>query len=194
MSKTKNLTTKEKWLRYPYRLAHHPICSHFDDHVYMIKGLRICRGCVNMYSGVLIGIILAPIAVFVLQINFWVAFATTNVLYIFTPISIIFNPPRIIKDISRLLLGVALISSLLSIVLSVVRLVEGLNYGAISVIIITFSIYLSSRFYFSRLRDKRNENVCRNCEQFYLPRCDGMRQREENGKSAKNQNDISSEQ
>jgi len=177
MKRKKKLSMKERWSLYPYRLAHHPLCNNFEDHLYTIGKYKVCRGCMNFYSGMLIGIILAPIAIFVLEINFWVAFATTNILYIFTPLSVVLNPPRIIKDFARLLLGIAMISSFLSIVLAIVRLFDGLNFGAIAVIIITPTIYFTSRFYFRGLRDRRNENVCRNCEQFYLPQCDGMTKR-----------------
>ena len=182
MKKKKKLSMKERWSLYPYRLAHHPLCHHFEDHVYTIGNYKVCRGCANFYSGMIIGIILAPIVVFVIEINFWVAFATTNILFIFTPLSVVLNPPRVIKDFSRLLLGIAMISSFLSVVLAIVRLVEGLNYGAIAVIIITPTIYFTSRYYFRGLRDRRNENVCRNCEQFYLPHCDGMTKRKTTSK------------
>ena len=175
MKKTQKLSRKEKWKRYPYRLAHHPLCDHFADHVYTIRGYKVCRGCFNLYSGMIIGLILAPIAVFVLNITFWISFIATNVLYIFTPLCIIFDPPRIIKDFSRFLLGIAMISNVLSIILAIVELILDLNYGAIAVIILSIAIYTASRAYFRKIRDKRNENVCRSCEQFYLPRCDGMK-------------------
>ena len=111
--KPKKLTRREKWVLSPYRLAHHPLCSKFDDHLYIIRGKKVCRGCVNLYSGMIAGIILAPIFVFVLNISFWVTFIATNIMFIFTPISAFLKPPRWFKDISRFLLGVAMISLLI---------------------------------------------------------------------------------
>lgn len=159
---------------YPYRLAHHPLCSKFDDHVYIIKGKKVCRGCVNMYSGFLVGLIVDPILVVFLNINFWIAFAINWGLFLFTPISIFLKLPRVIKDFSRFLLGFALVNSVITVVLSLVQMIEDFKWGALAVLIITTLVYYFSRKYFTILRDKRNEEVCRNCEQFYHPRCEGM--------------------
>ena len=174
VQKPKKLTRREKWILSPYRLAHHPLCSKFEEHVYIIKGKKVCRGCLNLYSGMIFGLILAPIVVFVLHINFWIAFIATNIMFIFTPISAFLNPPRWFKDVSRFLLGIAMISAGLSIILAVVALTQGMDWGAFAVILITLFVYFSSRIYFTRFRDRKNEQVCRNCEQFYHPRCDGM--------------------
>jgi hypothetical protein len=142
--------------------------------MYVIKGKKVCRGCVNLYSGMIFGLILAPIVVFVLNINFWIAFISTNVMFMFTPISAFLEPPRWFKDISRFLLGIAMISAGLSVILAIVTITTGMNWWAFAVILITLSIYFGSRVYFTRFRDKKNEQVCRNCEQFYHPRCEGM--------------------
>ena len=165
---------RKRWALYPYRLAHHPLCKEFEDHVYTINGKKVCRGCVNFYVGILLGIILAPIVVFVLKINYWMAFISTNILFIFTPLSVILNPPRIIKDICRLFLGMAMTSALLTIILSIVELFFGFKILPIVFGLLTIIIYIISKRYFTRLRMKKNESICRSCEQFYLPRCDGM--------------------
>ncbi len=175
VQKPKKMTRREKWVLSPYRLAHHPLCTKFDDHVYTIKGRKVCRGCLNLYSGMIFGLILAPIVVFVLHISFWIAFIATNSMFILTPISAFLKPPRWFKDISRFLLGIAMISAGLSVILAIVELTKGMDWGAFAVIIITLSVYFGSRAYFTRFRDRKNEQVCRNCEQFYHPRCEGMR-------------------
>jgi len=159
---------------YPYRLAHHPLCSKFDDHVYIIKGKKVCRGCVNMYSGFLIGLILDPILVVFLNIDFWIAFAINWGLFLFTPISIFLNLPRVIKDFSRFLLGFALVNSVIIVALALVQMIVDFKWGALAVLIITVLVYYFSRKYFTILRDKRNEDICKDCEQFYHPRCEGM--------------------
>lgn len=175
MEETEKPKRKERWLLYPYRLAHHPLCSEFKDHVYIIRGAEVCRGCVNMYSGVLLGLILMPIFDVVLNMNYWMAFALNWGLYLFTPISVFLHPPRVVKDFSRMLLGVAIPNSFNIIVLSIIKLSTGFNWGAFIMLLVTLLTYYFSRKYFSKLRDKRNEQVCRNCDQFYNPRCEGMR-------------------
>lgn len=195
MIQEKKEEVKRKWALYPYRLAHHPLCEKFSEHVYHIKGYKVCRGCFNLYTGIFVGIILAPIAVFVLKIDFWIAFIATNILYIFTPLSVVINPPRILKDLCRLLLGIAMISMIVTIILAIVDLVSGFNIWALIVILITMLIYIVSRTYFMKLRSRRNEKVCRECEQFYLPRCEGMMQKEEIEKERmNNQEEIISKQ
>ncbi len=175
MEETKKPKRKERWLLYPYRLAHHPLCSQFKDHVYIIRGMEVCRGCVNMYSGVLLGLILIPIFDVVLNMNYWIAFTLNWGLFLFTPASVFLNPPRFVKDFSRMLLGVAIPNTFNIVILSIIKLTTGFNWGAFSILIITMLMYYFSRKYFSKLRDKRNEQVCRNCDQFYNPRCEGMR-------------------
>ncbi|MCG3259019.1 MAG: hypothetical protein H7644_04695 [Candidatus Heimdallarchaeota archaeon] len=174
MKRKEKMSRREKWMLSPYRLAHHPLCKNFDDHMYIIRGYKVCRGCVNLYSGMIAGLILAPIMVFVLKVTFWMAFAATVSLFIFTPISAFLEPPRLIKDISRFFLGIAMISAGLSIILSIVALAQAMNWWAFAVILITLFLYFVSRAYFTGFRNRKNEQVCRNCDQFYHPRCDGM--------------------
>ncbi len=168
------MTKREKWMLSPYRLAHHPLCKNFDDHMYVIKGQKVCRGCVNLYSGMIAGLILAPIMVFVLKVTFWMVFTAMLVLFIFTPISAFLDPPRLIKDVSRFFLGIAMIAAGLSVILSIVTLAQAMNWWAFVVILVTIALYFSSRAYFTRYRNRKNEQVCRKCDQFYHPRCDGM--------------------
>ena len=130
-----------------------------------------------MYLGMMLGVILAPIAIFVLNINYWIAFISTNIFYIFTPISVLLNPPRKVKDVFRLLLGVAMISMIVTIILSIIEQFSGFNPWALVVMLVSILIYIVSKRYFTRLRSRRNERVCRECDQFYLPRCEGMEQK-----------------
>jgi len=127
-----------------------------------------------LYSGMIFGLILAPIVVFVLNISYWMSFVAMFSMFIFTPISAFLEPPRWFKDISRFLLGIAMIGAGLSVILSIVTLTQGINWWAVAVFLTTIALYFSSRFYFTRFRDRKNEQICRNCEQFYNPRCDGM--------------------
>ncbi len=195
MIQEKKEQVKKKWALYPYRLAHHPLCEKFSEHVYHIKGYKVCRGCFNLYIGLIVGLILAPIAIFVLKIDSLIAFITTNILYIFTPLSVLINPPRILKDFCRLLLGIAMINMIVTIILAIVELIGGFDIWTLMIIIITMLIYIVSRAYFMRLRSRRNEKVCRECDQFYLPRCEGMMQKEEIEKARlNNQGEITDKQ
>ncbi|MBD3191192.1 MAG: hypothetical protein GF308_11130 [Candidatus Heimdallarchaeota archaeon] len=38
-----------KWDTFQFIFSHHPICEPFEDHVYKIGRLRICRGCILSY-------------------------------------------------------------------------------------------------------------------------------------------------
>ena len=174
MKRKEKISRREKWMLSPYRLAHHPLCKNFDDHMYRIKGQKVCRGCVNLYCGFIAGLILAPIMVFVLKVTFWMVFVAMLVLFIFTPISAFLDPPRLIKDVSRFFLGIAMIAAGLSVILSIVTLAQAMNWWAFVVILVTIALYFSSRAYFTRFRNRKNEQVCRKCDQFYRPRCDGM--------------------
>ncbi len=191
MKQDKKEQVKRKWALYPYRLAHHPLCKEFANHVYHIKGYKVCRGCFNFYLGLIVGILLAPISIFILNIDFWIAFIATNMLYIFTPLSVLLNPPRIIKDFFRFLLGIAMISMIVTITLAIVELLSGFNIWALVIMLITISIYIISRRYFMRLRSKGNEKICRECDQFYLPLCEGMEQKEESKKKTTEQSERS---
>lgn len=182
MKLEKKEKVKRKWALYPYRLAHHPLCERFSDHVYHIKGYKVCKGCVNFYIGLIIGTALTPIAIFVLNIDFWIALIATNMLYIFTPLSLLINPPRILKDFFRLLLGIAMISMLVTIILAIVELSRGFNIWALVIMMITILVYFLSKRYFMRLRSRGNEKICRECDQFFLPFCEGMEQKVKNEK------------
>jgi hypothetical protein len=128
-----------------------------------------------MYSGVLLGLILIPIFDVVLGMNYWMAFALNWGLFLFTPASVFLHPPRVVKDFSRMLLGIAITNTFNVISLSIIKLTTGFNWGAFCILIVTMLMYYFSRKYFSKLRDKRNEAVCRDCDQFYNPRCEGMK-------------------
>jgi hypothetical protein len=191
LKQEKKEKVKRKWALYPYRLAHHPLCERFSDHVYHIKGYKICKGCANLYIGLIIGIILAPIAIFVLNINFWIALIATNILYIFTPLSLLINPPRVLKDFFRLLLGIAIISMMATIILAIVELYRGFNIWALVIMMITILVYILSKRYFMKMRSSGNEKICRECDQFELPLCEGMSQIEESKEKVSVPSEIS---
>lgn len=173
--KLKKEIKRERWLQYPYRLAHHPLCDKFADHVYTIKGIKICRGCTNFYSGMIVGLILIPLLTVFLELSFWILFALNWALFVPTILAVILSPPRIFKDFSRLLLGVGMISAACTIVVGIIYTIETSNYWGLIIALLTIIIYFTSKSYLSKIRNRRNAAICMSCEQYLLPRCDGMK-------------------
>ncbi|MHA1399892.1 MAG: hypothetical protein ACTSQE_06070 [Candidatus Heimdallarchaeaceae archaeon] len=167
--------SEKRWLMYPYRFAHHPICDKFSEHFYTIKGVKVCRGCFNLYAGQFVGIILAFISVFVLHISYWIPFIVTYALFAFTPLSITLHPPRKIKDFFRILLGIAIVSSYLVIILAIIELFQVFSFGGVIVIVLILLTHILARIILVPLREKDNRKACETCEQFTLPRCEGMK-------------------
>ena len=54
----------------PYRISHHPLCDNFNEHVYQIRGRKICRGCTMQYSGIIFAFLLVFLGSLPF-INFW---------------------------------------------------------------------------------------------------------------------------
>ncbi|MHA1686522.1 MAG: hypothetical protein ACTSYD_08970 [Candidatus Heimdallarchaeaceae archaeon] len=173
--KLKREIKNERWLQYPYRLAHHPLCDKFANHVYTIKGVKICRGCTNFYSGMIIGLILIPLLTAFLHLNFLVLFALNWGFFIPTVLAVILDPPRIFKDFSRFLLGIGMISALCTVIVGIIATIKDQDYWGAIIAFLTVIIYFVSKSYFSRIRNRRNAAICMACEQYLLPRCDGMK-------------------
>ncbi len=170
-------TKEERWLMYPYRLAHHPICDKFKDHMYTIRGVKVCRGCFNLYLGQFIGIITTITVIYGFHVTFsyWFPFWLTYVLFTFTPLSVILEPPRPVKDFFRFLLGIAVISSYLAIILAFIELLQRFSWYPLIAIIALILTHIIARVILIPLRKKQNKAICESCEQYNLPRCDGMK-------------------
>lgn len=41
----------------PIILAHHPLCGRYDDHFFIIRGRKVCRGCLTVYPTAAVGAI-----------------------------------------------------------------------------------------------------------------------------------------
>ncbi len=174
----RKISRKEKWLLYKYRLAHHPLCQYFSDHVYHLtikgKSYYVCKGCVNLNLGMIFGTILAPFILVFLDVKSWEAFIATWVLFLFTPLGVFFNLPRKIKDFFRFLLGIGQVSAIVTVILSIAELIKGWSILSLIVCVITLVTYFVSRKVLMRIRERRNREVCLNCDQYYLPHCEGM--------------------
>lgn len=173
--KLKRQIDTEKWVKYPYRLAHHPLCDKFENHVYTIKGYKICRGCTNLYSGMFVGLIAIPFITILLHLNYWAMFAVTWGLYLFTPLTIIIKFPRIVKDFARFLLGIGLVSVTTTVILGIIALIKYSDYWGLIIAVISIIIYVVSKTSFTKIRERRNAEICLNCEYFRTPECAGMK-------------------
>ncbi|MFQ5981091.1 MAG: hypothetical protein ACE5OZ_23365 [Candidatus Heimdallarchaeota archaeon] len=151
----------------PYRLSHHPLCDNFSEHIYFIRGKKICRGCTMQYSGMaaalliiglgfvfgwwsgLTGWELAPILYFMIVPTFLTAFLVKN---------------RLMKDISRFLLGMAFTTAFVMLILDPDWLVKG-------IILIHF---IPGYIYLKRRRSQQNEDICTHCVEYpTMPHCSG---------------------
>jgi len=170
----RNIKAEERWLIYPYRWAHHPLCEKFSDHVYTIKGYKICRGCFNMYLGMLVGMIIIPLLVLYAKFNYLYLFILLWFLFLPTPLSVYLHARRVVKDISRQLLGIGIITTFTTITVALISFFKNKDYWGLVVAIIVFFIYVLSYKILSKERERRNRAICMSCEQYGLPKCEGL--------------------
>ncbi|MFX0091401.1 MAG: hypothetical protein ACFFBD_06525 [Candidatus Hodarchaeota archaeon] len=92
-------------------LSHHPSCGGFEDHVFHIGRLRLCQGCLCLYSGFISTLVFWGLASFVWKIDWTLNFIEALIIafIFFSPtflqIAGLFKR-RIFKIITRFLLGV----------------------------------------------------------------------------------------
>ncbi|MHA1166186.1 MAG: hypothetical protein ACTSP4_11820 [Candidatus Hodarchaeales archaeon] len=150
----------------PYRISHHPLCDEFHDHVYVIRGIKVCRGCVMQYSGMIS-------ALTVLIIGFlagWTGLTEIQygvILYLLiipTFVTAFVLENRLFKDIARFLLGSSFTIALLLLVFTPDWLIKGW-------IVINFA---PGYWYLNKRREKRNNEICRGCSDYSkIPDCPG---------------------
>ncbi|MHA1303219.1 MAG: hypothetical protein ACTSPI_05905 [Candidatus Heimdallarchaeaceae archaeon] len=150
--------------------AHHPDCTHFREHVYVIKGYRICRGCFKFYLGLFLGILLFSILPFFVYLDSWNLFFIVCLTFIPTPIAIFIEPFRIVKDIVRLILGISTAASIAIVVISVFNILnDSLTWYRIYlplVVVFGFFFFLNR---FVPLRHRKNNEICQKCS---IPKCE----------------------
>lgn len=157
----------------PYLLTHHPLCEHFEDHVFNIRGIKVCRGCTMLYSGMIISIILLLIGsalsgIFVPNfVAFWYADVMTLFIYEIGAVILLYllvvpavgisltDLPRPIKDAARFVLGGTMALSLL-IILSPFYSTIFLRIW----VLLNFIVFWFSMSYY---RKKRNDKQCNEC-------------------------------
>lgn len=153
----------------PYRISHHPLCDNFGEHVYQIRGRKVCRGCAMQYSGM----ILAFLVVFLGSLpvtNFWVnwnEFQVGIILYFLifpTIITALIIKNRILKDIARLMLGMAFTIAFIVLLFTPNLLVK----------VFIFINFFPGYIYLQKRREIKNMEICKECNEFeHSPYCSG---------------------
>lgn len=151
----------------PYRISHHPLCSNFEEHIYLIKDRKVCRGCVMQYSGMIISFLILWGGYL---IGLWYGLTEIQVGFILylliipTFLTAFIVKTRQIKDIARFLLGASFMLALLLLVFTpdwIIKVWILLNF-------IPGYIYLNKR------RAKRNNEICSTCQERHnIPFCSG---------------------
>lgn len=151
----------------PYRLSHHPLCEQFQDHVYLIRGRKFCRGCVMQYSGIIVFILILVIGSIS---NLWSGISDIQVglvlyfLVFATLVATYLVRNRVVKDIARFLLGVSFSLAITLWVFTPDLLVKGW-------ILLNF---IPGYIYLNKKRSRNNNLVCIGCEEFKRqPVCSG---------------------
>ncbi|MBU1158629.1 MAG: hypothetical protein KKE24_04745 [Candidatus Thermoplasmatota archaeon] len=145
----------------PIILSHHPLCGRFDDHVFKIKGRRVCRGCATVYPSALVTalllLIVSPIS-FAITFPIALSFFAVNLMRLLSKnhrLSILFNA----------CLGISLGAALFSAIYAP----EGLQ---LVVVIAGLAVAIS----FSFLKGRRVFSTCRSCQRYReFPSCCGPR-------------------
>ena len=152
----------------PYRISHHPLCNNFSEHVYILLGRKVCRGCVMQYSG-MIFVFLLIILDLILQIFFsnWTEVEIGIFLYFLifpTVLTVFFIENRLLKDVARFMLGMAFMIAFFVFLLTPNWLIKGF-------ILLNF---ISGYYYLQKRREIKNVEICDVCHEYeHLPYCSG---------------------
>ena len=150
-------TDKDAW-------SHHPNCSLFADHVYTIKGYRICRGCTNFYSGLVLGVVFYIIFSFYKIIDVPLSLLIIIFTFIPTTFSVFLKLNRIIKDIARFSLGFSTASSIYIIFSAIYNsIVDSLLWYRVVIPIAVIFAFFTIKKIFTSKRFDYNAKICLNC-------------------------------
>ncbi|MHA2089389.1 MAG: hypothetical protein ACW98K_00910 [Candidatus Kariarchaeaceae archaeon] len=121
-----------------------------------------------MYSGYLSEIFLLPYFVFYLRLDLMTMHLLLYIFLVPTIISAYTSPPRRIRDITRFLLGIAIIHAFTIVILAFIQGVYLLGLYIIG-------LYISLRLILTKKRGNSNRRVCEGCDHYDNPRCDGVK-------------------
>jgi hypothetical protein len=97
--------------RNPYVFAHHPRGEAFRDHVWEYGGIYFCKGCVMTFLGMFLGAILYLATGWFRGLNLIQTGVAFWSLLFPAVITSVFQVPPFLKHLSRILLGVVVISA-----------------------------------------------------------------------------------
>lgn len=153
----------------PYRLSHHPLCTNYSEHVYIIRGRKVCRGCLMQYSGMISSFIIVTMGNLPI-FKWWTGLTEIQVglvlyaMVIPTLITTFLLDNREIKDVARFLLGASFTIAFIQLIFTPDFLIKGW-------ILINF---VPGYIYLNKTRSMKNSDICSACNEFnQMPYCSG---------------------
>ncbi len=138
--------------RDPHLFSHHPADPAFREHVWRFGGLYFCKGCVMTAAGMLCGALLFAATRWLTLLSDLQAGGVFVLLLMPTLITHLLDLPRPCKHVSRLLLGVLLVSAVCMLFVTDSWLVRFVIVGT----------YFAARIPLERKRDRVNRDFLRN--------------------------------
>ncbi|MDH5403454.1 MAG: hypothetical protein OEY49_13245 [Candidatus Heimdallarchaeota archaeon] len=138
--------------------AHHPVCGYFEDDLYSLKGIKICKGCAAGYTGITIAYILNVLGIITasyLLINIRFLFYLLLVGIVITLIyELQKNKKYIPRFPIRMMMGVSFMFAII-----IMRRINNI-FQKIGIILLLFCIAVVIGY----LRHKKMYSICRrNC-------------------------------
>ena len=155
------------WLRYCYSFvwAHKPLCSRFRSGVYRIGPLYLCKGCTNLYLG------LVCVPIFVMLTGYELRSGEQYLYFFILCLVVILSREGWYKKLPALLRGVVRFCTGVLLSVSVLMLFSSLWWaGAIGllVLMITYRLYMTRR-------KIRKAETCEGCAELASGRvCSGF--------------------
>ncbi len=133
--------------RNPDLFAHHPAHPAFAEHVWTVRGLRLCKGCTFTYAGLLLGACLYALTRWLDSLSDVQVGLAFGAKLLPTLVTSLRETPRAFRLLARLVLGVLLASALIELVVT--------RSWAVRLAIV--AVYLAARIPLDRKRRRGNQ-------------------------------------
>ncbi|MHA1992029.1 MAG: hypothetical protein ACW981_10715 [Candidatus Hodarchaeales archaeon] len=144
--------------------SHHPLCTNFRKEVFKIKRFFFCRGCAFFYSSLFLSFIYLLANDNFIDIGLFNLFIITNILAFPSFFGLIIKTNfRLIKDIYRILLGVAVSIPFVTIIHA--RFLE----EKIMILLLLFLYFIT--FKIVSQNSSINNFLCEDCDKFTENAC-----------------------
>ncbi len=142
----------------PIVLAHHPLCGRYDDHFFIIRGRKVCRGCLTVYPTAAVGVI----ALLLLNYSdFTGLFFLALALFIANLTRLVLNRSKASNLIFNVLLGLCLSVTIFS----------ALNCPG-DLVLLFYPFVIATYLVFMFYRGMRMYNGCKRCPDYGMfPTC-----------------------